>query len=122
MISPIETAVRLALKRRRVFFREQYPIGPYRADFYLPAHRLVIEADGAAWHSSPRQRSRDARRDVFMRARGLRIARLTGREICRDADAAVARVLRRLLLPRSNRSGYADAGPRARRLQEGEDV
>jgi very-short-patch-repair endonuclease len=27
-------------------FRRQHPLGPFVADFYCPAHRLVVELDG----------------------------------------------------------------------------
>jgi len=117
--SPIEARVRAALQRRRVGFREQWPIGPYRADFYLPAHRLVIEADGAAWHTSPARRRGDGRRDRYMRARGYRVIRLTGREIYRDADAAVGRALR-ALAPVRRTSRLTPTDTRRARRAEGE--
>jgi very-short-patch-repair endonuclease len=114
--TPIELAVRRALQARvaAVTFREQYRIGPYRADFYLPSFRLVIEADGAAWHTKPGQRARDARRDAYMRSRGYRVARLTGSEIRRDARSAVERALMKGAKPVkkwSGGTGYTTPGP-----------
>lgn len=117
--TPIEVAVRQALQRKRIGFREQYRIGPYRADFYLPAWRLVIEADGAAWHSTPLQRKHDRRRDAFMRERGYHVARLSGKTIRRNPDAAVAWAMRGAL--RLKPSDLTEA-PRARRLGEDEEA
>ena len=44
-------------------FRRQYAIGPYVADFYCPAVKLVIEIDGQV-HGVERQAQHDARRDA----------------------------------------------------------
>src|SRR5215469_7724540 len=41
-------------------FRRQHPIGPYIADFYCSAAKLVIEVDGAG-HTEDRQIERDLR-------------------------------------------------------------
>ena len=122
--SPIEAAVRRVLQLRGVPFREQFRIGPYRADFYLPARRLVIECDGAAWHTRPHQRRYDARRDAYMRRLGYRVVRLTGGEIRRSAEAAVAKALRRST---SWKPSIKPALPplvvvRAPRLRQGEEA
>jgi very-short-patch-repair endonuclease len=37
----------LRVSRRQLRFRKQHPIGPFVADFYCPAAKLVIEIDGA---------------------------------------------------------------------------
>lgn len=92
--SPIEARVDAVLRSRGVRRVRQYPIGPYRADFWLPAWNLVVECDGRAFHkSNHHQVARDRRRDAYMRARGYRVVRLSGREIHRSADAAVARAI-----------------------------
>lgn len=124
-MTPIEGLVRRALVERRVRFLAQHPIGPYRADFYVPALLLVIECDGAPWHSRPHQVAHDRRRDAYMRARGYRVARLRGASIVRDARAATARALG-LAEARRVRRGRADeeavAAVRAPRVPEGEEV
>jgi very-short-patch-repair endonuclease len=51
-------------------FRRQVPLGPYIADFYCHAHRLVVEADGP-FHDA----ERDNVRDEWMRAEGLLVLR-----------------------------------------------
>ncbi|MEO8926182.1 MAG: endonuclease domain-containing protein [Caulobacteraceae bacterium] len=46
-------------------FRRQHPIGPFIADFYCAAARLVIEIDGAG-HGDEVQRDHDERRDLYI--------------------------------------------------------
>ena len=92
--SPIEARVRQVLDERREVYRAQYRIGPYRADFYLPGRRLVLECDGHAWHSRPEQRARDRARDAYMTERGFLVRRMTGKAIVRDTRQAVSWALR----------------------------
>ena len=68
-------------------FRRQHPIGPYVADFYCSAARLVIEVDGAV-HGDDRQIAHDQRRDAYMRELGYQVLRVAGREVMRNADEA----------------------------------
>jgi hypothetical protein len=50
----------LRVNRPELRFRKQHPIGPYVADFYCPAAKIVIEVDGAThdWRSDA-DRERD---------------------------------------------------------------
>jgi very-short-patch-repair endonuclease len=75
-------------------FRRQHPIGPYVADFYCPAAKLVIEIDGAA-HQTEVRGLRDNRRDRWMHMEGLQIVRLAAADVLSDPDA-VADALYRL--------------------------
>lgn len=54
----------------------QKAIGPYFADFYIPAMNLVIECDGAYWHSSDKAKAKDAHRDSVMKDMGINVLRL----------------------------------------------
>jgi very-short-patch-repair endonuclease len=68
-----------ALRNRRfagLKVRRQVPIGPYIADFYIPDHRLVIEADGGG-HGGPA----DLARDRWLAGAGFRTLRLWNRDI-----------------------------------------
>ncbi len=56
--------------------RRQAPVGPYIVDFLVPAHRLVIEADGGG-HGGPR----DLARDQWLMDQGFRILRLWNSDI-----------------------------------------
>jgi hypothetical protein len=46
-------------------------------DFRWPQQRLVVEADGAAWHDDPLAREDDAERQALLEAYGERVLRVT---------------------------------------------
>ena len=86
--------------RDHIRFRKQHAVGPYVADFYCPAAKLVIEIDGAA-HDF--RSERDARRDEYMRTLGRRVIRVPAKEVLAD-PARVADALLRLVEPASGPS------------------
>ena len=81
-----------ALRGQGPAFRRQHAIGPYVADFYCSAARLVIEVDGAT-HTEDTQIAHDERRNAYMRALGFEVLRVPAGEIMRDADEAADGVL-----------------------------
>jgi len=87
-MSPPE--VRLWNRLRRspcgIRFRKQHPIGPYVADFYCPAAKLVIEIDGLV-HDSADAAVRDGRRDDYIRGLRLKVIRIPATQVLRDVDA-----------------------------------
>jgi very-short-patch-repair endonuclease len=68
-----------------VSFRKQHVIGPYRADFYCGAAKLVIEVDGIA-HDMGDRPARDEQRAARLEQRGYRILRVLASEVLRDPD------------------------------------
>jgi very-short-patch-repair endonuclease len=77
---------RLRLRQSgRPTIRRQHPIGPYIADFYCAAAKLVIEIDGST-HADEAQRDHDERRDAYMRRLGYRVVRCSAADVMRDAD------------------------------------
>ena len=46
-------------------------------DFRWPDERLVVEADGAAWHDDRLAREDDAERQALLEASGERVVRVT---------------------------------------------
>jgi very-short-patch-repair endonuclease len=61
-------------------FYEQLPVGNYVLDFAFifsrnPTRGLDIETDGAPWHSTGRQRSRDGFRTHKLKLRGFAVER-----------------------------------------------
>ena len=88
-MSPPEVVLWVRLRCRhpgRPTIRRQHPIGPYIADFYCSAARLVIEVDGAI-HAEEAQRAHDDRRDVYMRRLGYHVVRCTGADVMADPDS-----------------------------------
>ncbi|WP_019956301.1 endonuclease domain-containing protein [Yoonia vestfoldensis] len=53
----------------------QVPVSSYRLDF-LVDNRLVVEIDGAAYHSSPEAVERDKKRDSFLKEIGYEVLRI----------------------------------------------
>lgn len=72
----------------------QADVGPFRADILVMVgeRKLAVECDGAAYHGSAEQVSRDKRRDRYFVARGISVMRFSGSEIHRDARGCAAEV------------------------------
>ena len=66
-------------------FRRRHPIGPYIADFYCSAAKLVIEVDGAG-HTEDREIERDRRRDEYMARLGYRVVRIPAVDVLRNVE------------------------------------
>jgi very-short-patch-repair endonuclease len=61
-------------------------------DFRWPAQRLVIEADGAAWHDHRIAREDDAERQALLEAHGERVLRITWDQAIARPSQTLARV------------------------------
>jgi very-short-patch-repair endonuclease len=72
----------------------QVPMGPYRLDILVTAagRGLVVECDGAQFHTAPEAVERDKRRDRFCVTQGYSVMRFTGAEIRRDPRECAAQV------------------------------
>ena len=73
-------------------FRRQHPTGPCVLDFFCSDAGLAIEVDGEA-HSLGDRPWRDAVRDDWLEAAGIRTLRIPAAEILTDADAVLRHVL-----------------------------
>jgi very-short-patch-repair endonuclease len=67
-------------------------IGPYEIDALWQQQRLVVEVDGYAFHSGRGAFERDRVRDADLQARGLRVVRVTWRQLVDEPEAVVARI------------------------------
>ena len=76
-----------------VKFRRQHAIGPYVADFYCAAVKLVIEVDGMV-HDGMAEQVRDARRDEYLRAEGLTVIRVAAFDVLRNSIAVADGLIR----------------------------
>jgi very-short-patch-repair endonuclease len=74
----------LRLSRRDLRFRKQHAIGPFVADFYCPAAKLVIEIDGAIHNQ---RQDADENRDAYMMSLGLRVIRIRAGDVLADPQA-----------------------------------
>ena len=72
-------------------------VGRYEVDMLWRSEGLAVEVEGYAYHSSPRAFERDRRRDAELAAAGLRLLRVTWRQIVDEPEAVVARITRALV-------------------------
>jgi hypothetical protein len=61
-------------------------------DFRWPEARLVLEADGAAWHEHRIAREDDAERQALLEAHGERVVRVTWRQAVGSPEQTLARL------------------------------
>ncbi len=75
-------------------------VGPHEVDFLWPAHGLVVEVDGYAFHSKRSSFERDRRRDQQLTAAGYRVIRVTWRQITEEPEAVIATLAAALVVQR----------------------
>jgi very-short-patch-repair endonuclease len=75
------------LRKLKLSFRRQAPIGRYVADFARPASRLIVEIDGPR-HDDPQVAGRDLERTAWPEAQGYRVVRFPEKKV-RDALSEV---------------------------------
>ena len=76
----------------------QKVIGPYIADFYCAAGKLVIELDGSQ-HYDPAGHSADAQRDAYLRSLGMTVVRYSNLEIQQNFEGVCTDILQHLPKP-----------------------
>lgn len=67
-------------------------VGGHEVDFYWPDRRLAVEVDGRAFHVSPRSFERDRLRDAELDAAGIRVVRVTWRQLTSDREGMLFRL------------------------------
>jgi hypothetical protein len=65
---------------------------PVRPDFVWRSSRVVIEADGAAWHEHKLTREEDRAKQATLEAHGFRVLRVTWDEAVRHPQQTIARI------------------------------
>jgi len=70
--------------------RTNVRIGAYEVDFLWADHRLVVEVDGFAFHSTRAAFERDRARDRALQAAGYAVLRITWRQLVEEPEAVVA--------------------------------
>lgn len=88
-------------------------VAGYEVDFHWPEAGLVVEVDGFAYHSSPRDFEQDRIRDGDLTGAGLRVIRVTWRQLT-TAPLAVAARLGACLAPSLGRVRRGDRASVAR--------
>ena len=77
-------------------FRRQHPLGPYVLDFFCHETALAIEIDGLA-HELGSNPDRDARRDKWVLAQGVRTLRIRATDIRDNLEGVATLILEECL-------------------------
>lgn len=72
--------------------RTNFRVAGHEVDFFWPQRRLVVEVDGRAYHASPRSFDRDRRRDAELMGVGIRVMRVTWRQLTEEPEALLIRL------------------------------
>ncbi len=77
-------------------FRQQVPLGQYRADFVCPSRKLIFEVDGSQ-HDD--MRARDGQRTAFLEREGYRVVRFWNHDVLSRTDMVLEAILAALDAP-----------------------
>ena len=94
-MTPAEKLLWVHLRGKKLDEKQWYrqkPIGDYIVDFYCPSRKLVVEADGFH-HFSKDGLEYDSSRDGFLEEEGLKVLHFSNREILRNTDHVLERIL-----------------------------
>ena len=100
--SPMERKLFNGLRSRDYFVTTQYNVGRYRLDMAILNLKIAIEADGKAYHSSPKQKAHDRKRDKYLRSQGWKVLRFSGSQIHNNLNNVLNRIDKEVNL-RSNK-------------------
>jgi very-short-patch-repair endonuclease len=89
-------------------WRRQVPVGPFIVDFLCLEAAVAVELDGGVHAERP---DRDARRDAYLRGRGLQVLRLWNAEVEGTLDRVCWRIL--------SACRESDPARRGRRVERG---
>ncbi len=85
-------------------FRRQHQFGEYICDLFCTDAKLVVECDGEP-HSAATRKKHDAKRDAYLRARGLTVVRFENQRVLNDTDAVLREIASHLPSPAGRRAG-----------------
>lgn len=69
-----------------------FPVGPYRVDFWFERERIAVEVDGYRYHSTPKRFRDDRRRAAYLASRGIQVYPLTWDDLGPGAGLAMRRL------------------------------
>lgn len=67
-----------------------YPVGPYRLDFFFSRERVAVEYDSRQYHDNDRRFVADRRKAAYLAARGIITFPLTAQDVGAGAERAMA--------------------------------
>ena len=72
-------------------------VGAYEVDFCWRRERLVVEVDGYTFHTTRRKFENDRRRDAWLIAEGVRVMRVTWRQLTEEPEAMLVGLAQTLI-------------------------
>ncbi|MGB3492307.1 MAG: endonuclease domain-containing protein [Elainellaceae cyanobacterium] len=93
-LTPAEAKLWSALKQRQLSglkFRCQHPVGRFIVDFYCPAHKLIIEIDGAIHNQ---QKAYDGARTDHLQAFGYKVVRFKNEEVLENLSSVLTQIIK----------------------------
>ena len=81
-----------ALRKRKMNFRRQAPIGRFVVDFVHFASSLIVEVDGY-FHELPERQIRDLERTAWLQSQGFRVIRFPEKRVRDDLPAVVEQIV-----------------------------
>lgn len=90
----IELKVASILTALGVKYIDQHPIPEGRTvvDFYIPAQKLIIYADGDYWHSMPNVKNKDTNQEFLLGMNGYNVLRLSETEINKNKQKCINKI------------------------------
>lgn len=79
--------------------KKQLPNPKFELDIYIPSIKKAIEYDGIGWHSLPKHKERDCRKDAEAREVGIDLLRISGQDFCRNRFQTLRKIAQFLGLP-----------------------
>jgi very-short-patch-repair endonuclease len=92
----LERRFRYALLKAGIPYEANVPLGLAQPDFYFRKARVVVEVDGAYFHSTLKQRRRDVQKDVYYHGLGLVCLRFSEDDVVRRTDWCIAKLRKAL--------------------------
>lgn len=89
----IERRLMDALDAAGIPYTFQYVVGnKFLCDFAFPDAMLIVECDGTYWHSTPKQRRRDASKDAYLQACGYTVLRFSDKQLEQNVAGCVSAI------------------------------
>ena len=82
-------------KQQSYTVKRQQIIGPYIADFYIAACRIVVELDGGG-HYETEQAEYDRKRDEYMRQKGITVLRYSNLDVNENFSGVCEDIMRHM--------------------------
>ena len=82
----------IGLKKDFDFNEQVLMFDKFLVDVYVPSKKLVIQWDGAYWHTQSHRQNLDVSQDAYMKKAGLRVLRFTDEQIKNNEVDIIANI------------------------------